>query len=110
MTSVRMGMTVGEDPVQLITSHGAKYVAEYCLELNLQVKIGLPELMAILMGLYQQLENYNNTIRYQIIPKPLELVDCKRYASVALGGTFDYLHAGHLLLLTYSRLLLRDDG
>jgi phosphopantetheine adenylyltransferase len=29
---------------------------------------------------------------------------------LALGGTFDYLHSGHLLLLTYSRLLTADNG
>lgn len=99
-------MKIGEDPVKLIVEHGAKYVAWWSFELNLHQEIELGQLMVLLMGLYQQLENFNGLLHYTIIPQPLSAVKCNRYSSVALGGTFDYLHAGHLLLLTYSRLLL----
>jgi hypothetical protein len=56
--------------------------------------------VALIITAYQSLENYNSHLQYEIVPKPLSIVVCEKYDSLAIDSTFDYLHLGHLLPLT----------
>lgn len=38
----------------------------------------------------------------------VETIPITRYSTVALGGTFDYLHLGHQLLLLYGALAAEE--
>jgi pantetheine-phosphate adenylyltransferase len=65
--------------------------------------------MSFLILTYQALTNHNHLLQYMIIPSPISMVICDKHKKLALGGTFDNIHSGHYLLLTYARMLVHGE-
>lgn len=85
------------------------YTSSFTFSLSLPTPLPLPQLMSFLVLTYQSLTNHNPLCHYQILPHPTSNVLCDKHKHLALGGTFDHIHSGHYLLLTYASLLTEGE-
>ena len=99
-----MEVTINIDTVpELTLKELSSYTCVSAVIFTLTVDQLLQEKIQRIM-IYMPYLNKFPTVKTQIVVKGVETIPLKTFGVVALGGTFDYLHIGHQILLLYAVL------